>query len=49
MADEVGQRELRTDYPFEEGTTIDTQTQVGRISKLQFEESKVLSRTKVLL
>ena len=34
MASTRGQKELRTDYPFEEGLTARTQSQVGRQSRL---------------
>lgn len=47
---EVGQKELRTDWPNEEGLTARTQKQTGRNTKLSFiEGSKVLSRNKVLV
>ena len=35
MANTRGQKELRTDYPFEEGLTARTQSQVGRQSRLE--------------
>ena len=47
---EKGQKELKTDWPVEEGLTAETQKQTGRSSKLLFTEgSNVLSRTKELL
>lgn len=46
---ENGEKELKTDWPIEEGLTARTQKQTGRISNLEYEESKVLSRMKVLL
>ena len=50
MANEVGEKELKTEYPVVEGTTIGTESQIGRTTNLVFEEgSKVLSRYKELL
>ena len=47
---ERGEKEIKTDWPIDEGLTAGTEKQEGRISKLQFQEgSNVLSRTKVLL
>lgn len=47
---ERGQKELRTDWPVEEGLTAETQTQTGRITNLQVQEAtKVLTRTRELL
>ena len=48
---ERGEKELRTDWPNEEGITdLETQTQIGRISNLIFQEgSNVLSRNRVLI
>ena len=47
---ERGEKELRRDWPHEEGLTAGTQTQEGRISKLEpTEGTVVLSRTRVLL
>ena len=48
---ERGEKELKTDYPHEEGIdNFETQTQIGRISNLIFiKGSIVLSRNKVLL
>ena len=34
MASTRGQKDLRTDYPFEQGLTARTQSQVGRQSRL---------------
>ena len=34
MANTRGEKELRTDWPFEEGLTARTQKQTGRISNL---------------
>ena len=34
MASTRGQKELRTDYPFEDGLTARTQSQTGRQSRL---------------
>ena len=47
---ERGEKELKTNWPVEEGLTAETQTQTARISNLVFQEgSNVLSRTKELL
>ena len=48
---ERGQKELKTDWPNEEGIdNSETQTQIGRISNLIFiEGSNVLSRNKELI
>ena len=40
----IGEKELRTDYPVEEGLTAGYQKQVGRISNLVAESSFVLDR-----
>ena len=44
MANTSGEKELKTDWPVEEGLTARTQKQTGRTENLVFEESKVLSR-----
>lgn len=51
MVAERGEKELKTDWPIEEGIdNPETQTQIGRTSNLVFTEgSVVLSRTKALL
>lgn len=49
MTSERGEKELRTDWPVVEGTTFSTTKTHDRDIKLQPVESKVLSRTKVLL
>ena len=47
---ERGEKELRTDYPHEEGTVFETTKTHTRISNLIFTEgSNVLSRNRVLL
>lgn len=47
---EQGEKEIKTDWPIEEGLTAETQKQTGRISNLVAQEgSKVLSRNKVLI
>ena len=49
-AAERGEKELKTDWPVEEGTDFGNTKTHERISNLQFTEgSNVLSRTKVLL
>ena len=51
MASDKDQKEVKTNWPIEEGITdFETQTQVGRTSNLVIQEgSKVLSRNTVLL
>ncbi len=47
---ERGEKEIKTDWPVEEGIDFGTTKTHGRIENLQFQEgSNVLSRTKVLL
>ena len=45
----AGEKELKTDYPVEEGLTAGTQKQTGRDTQLEAEESKVLDRDKGLI
>jgi hypothetical protein len=42
----IGEKELRTDYPVEEGLTAGYQKQVGRISNLVAEDSLIPDRKK---
>jgi hypothetical protein len=50
MANEQGEKELKTDWPVVEGTTFKTTKTHGRIENLvPTGGSKVLSRNKVLL
>ena len=49
MADEIGQAEIKTDYPVEEGLTAETQKQTGRTTNLVAENSVVPEKEKVLL
>ena len=54
MASTRGQKELRTDYPFEEGLTARTQKQEGRQSRLEAEgiegiKTTVLKKDKELM
>lgn len=47
---EVGQKEIRTDWPVEEGVIVETTSQIGRTINLVFQEgSNVLSRNKALI
>ena len=47
---ERGEKELKTDWPVEEGTAFGTTKTHGRVENLIFQEgSNVLSRNKVLL
>tara|TARA_R100000750_G_C2335277_1_gene91837 strand:- start:362 stop:529 length:168 start_codon:yes stop_codon:yes gene_type:complete len=49
-AAERGEKELKTDYPHEEGLTAGTQKQEGKASQLTIEEgSNVLSRNTELI
>ena len=48
MANTSGEKELKTDYPIDEGLTARTQKQTGRITNLVAErEGKVPDREKV--
>ena len=54
MASTIGEKELRTNYPNEEGLTARTQTQTGRKSDLEPEgilgiKTTVLCRDKELM
>lgn len=47
---ERGEKEIRTEWPIEEGLEAGTQTQIGRVSNLVIQEgSTVLSRKLELL
>lgn len=50
MADTIGQAEIRTNWPVEEGLTAGTQKQTGRQTNLLPEEGSLVDRNlKVLL
>ena len=50
MANTRGEKELRTDWPVDEGLTARTQSQTGRQSRLIAQDTtKVLSKDKELL
>ena len=54
MANTRGEKELRTDYPFEQGLTARTQSQEGRQSRLEPEgiegiKTTVLHKDKELM
>ena len=42
MANTAGEKELKTDWPIDEGLTAETQTQTGRISNLVAEEGSLV-------
>ena len=46
MANTVGEKELKTDWPIEEGLTARTQKQTGRTMNLIYEKSFVPKRNK---
>lgn len=43
MANTIGEKELKTDWPVEEGLTARTQTQTGRITNLVAEEGSLVA------
>ena len=43
MANTIGEKELKTDWPVEEGLTAETQKQEGRQSNLVAEEGSLLT------
>jgi len=47
MANTTGEKELKTDWPIEEGLTAETQKQTGRVMNLVPEISLVPERKKV--
>ena len=44
MANTIGEKELKTNWPVEEGLTAETQKQTGRVMNLVPERSSLVSR-----